>query len=204
MSYEIVKNISRKKDNRIFITSACNNLCPHTFEKWEYLPNEKCNEEELKNKMLYLFHGIIGNSYQLQGSVNDKWKYAENKFLEYCQNNNINTYDLWDLPYKNGDYNIELLKPYYDIFESFLNEKEKKGKYYLKSDLGYITKVNKKSFEYNAYWLDAKKCKNYKKIYNDYCKLSTNVRQKYNIKIEEYVIDKKRDDEKSDSMELIL
>ncbi len=35
MSYEIVKSISRKKDNRIFITSASNNWWPRQYYKWE-------------------------------------------------------------------------------------------------------------------------------------------------------------------------
>ena len=37
MSYEKVKCITRKpKENKIFITSACNNVRPLTFGKWEY------------------------------------------------------------------------------------------------------------------------------------------------------------------------
>ena len=151
MSYEIVKSISRrKKDNKIFITSACNNLCPRYYSRWEFMPDKSFNEEKVKNKELYLFHGIIGGSYQLSNSVNENWKYAENKFYEYCKDNNISSSDIWDLPYKN-DGNIELLKPYYDIFKGFLEE-EKKGKYYLDSNIGIITKVNQKSLEYIRYY----------------------------------------------------
>ena len=101
MSYEIVKNISRrKKDNKIFITSASSNVCPKNYSRWEFMSNEK--DSEIKE--LYLFHGIIGGSYQLSESVNVNWKYAENKFHEYCENNNISTSDIWELAYKdNGD-----------------------------------------------------------------------------------------------------
>lgn len=36
MSYEKVKSISiKEKDNKVIITSACNNLRPITFERWE-------------------------------------------------------------------------------------------------------------------------------------------------------------------------
>lgn len=36
MSYEKIKNISLdKKNKKVFITSACNNLRPLTFERWE-------------------------------------------------------------------------------------------------------------------------------------------------------------------------
>ena len=37
MSYEKVKCITRKpKENKIIITSACNNVRPLYFRKWEY------------------------------------------------------------------------------------------------------------------------------------------------------------------------
>lgn len=183
MSYEIVKNISRKKDNRIFITSACNNVWPRTFSEWEYLSEEKYDEERTKNREVCLFHDIIGGNFHLSGSVNEKWRYAENKFYEYCRNNNISTSDLWSLPYQEGN-TIEVLRPYYEVFESYLEEK-KIGKYYLKSDLGYITRVNEKSFNY-TFGIDEKMCKDFKKIYNDFCKLSKSSIDKYNIKIEEY------------------
>ena len=71
MSYEIVKNIShRKKDDKIFITSASNNVWPRTYSKREFMPTK----ENDKNKELYLFHGIIGGSYQLSDSVNENWR----------------------------------------------------------------------------------------------------------------------------------
>ncbi len=186
MSYEIVKNIShRKKDNKIFITSASNNVWPKTYSKWEFMPNK----ENDKNKELYLFHGIIGGSYRLSGSVNENWKYAENKFYEYCRKNNISTSDIWDIPYKN-EGNIELLKPYYEIFKGYLIEK-KEGKYYLNSNLGIITKVNKKSFQYINYMDKPEKyCSNYKKIYNDYCNISPENREKYEIIVKKYSLNK--------------
>ena len=189
MSYEIVKNIShRKKDNKIFITSASNNLWPHTYSRWEFMPNK----ENDKNKELYLFHGIIGGSFQLSGSVNENWRYAENKFHEYCRKNNISTSDIWEIPYKN-DGNIELLKPYYEIFKSYLEEK-REGKYYLDSSLGIITKVNKRSFSYMPYDVpNERNCKSFKKIYNDYCNISLTNREKYKVSIEEYSLHKDLD-----------
>ena len=99
MSYEIVKSIShRKKDNKIFITSASNNVWPRTYSRWEFMPNKAYDENDTRNRELHLFRGIIGGSYQLSGSVSDNWRYAENKFYEYCRENNISTSDLWELP----------------------------------------------------------------------------------------------------------
>lgn len=194
MSYEIVKSIShRKKDNKIFITSASNNLWPREYSRWEFIPDKTNDDEKTKNRELYLFHGIIGGSYQLSGSVNENWRYAENKFYEYCRENNLSTSEIWELPYKN-DGDIELLKPYYEIFKGFLEEK-KEGKYYLSSSLGCIIKVNKNSFNYIPYFAQAERyCKSYKKIYNDYCNISENYRKNYNIEIKEYTFNKNIDD----------
>lgn len=207
MSYEIVKSISRsKKDNKIFITSASNNWWPRDYYKWEFMPESSYGEDKAKNRELYLFHGILGGSYQLSGSVNENWRYAENKFREYCRENNLSTSDIWDLAYKE-DGNIELLKPYYEVFKSFLEEK-KKGLYYLSSSLGYITKVNKNSFSYTSYFGSEKShCKSYKKIYNDYCNISERNREKYNIEIKELVLEKDKEENienKNDNVELAI
>ena len=189
MSYEIVKNIShRKKDDKIFITSASNNVWPRTYSKWEFMPNK----ENDKNKELYLFHGIIGGSYQLSGSVNENWRYAENKFHEYCRKNNISTSDIWEVPYKN-DGNIELLKPYYEIFKGYLEEK-KNGKFYLDSNIGIITKVNQRSFQYINYKDEPEKyCRSFEHVFNDYCNISKENREKYEIAIKEYNLNKELD-----------
>ena len=188
MSYEIVKNISlRKKDNKIFITSASNNVYPKYYSKWEFMPDRANNQNE--NKELHLFRGIIGGSYQLSGSVNENWKYADNKFREYCENNNISTTEIWELAY-NDDGDIKLLKPYYEIFKSYLEEKIE-GKYYLNSSLGIITRVNTRSFDYTPYNIPTKEyCNSYKKTYNDYCKISPENREKYGISIKEYCLNK--------------
>lgn len=190
MSYEIVKNIShRKKDDKIFITSASNNVWPRTYSKWEFMPNK----ENDKNKELYLFHGIIGGSYQLSGSVNENWRYAENKFHEYCRKNNISTSDIWEIPYKN-DGNIELLKPYYEIFKGYLEEK-KDGKFYLDSNIGIITKVNQRSFQYINYKDEPEKyCRSFEHVFNDYCNISKENREKYEIAIKEYNLNKELND----------
>lgn len=207
MSYEIVKSIShRKKDNKIFITSASNNVWPRHFSKWEFMPDKHYNEKDIANKELHLFRGILGGSYQLSGSVNENWRYAENKFYDYCRDNNISTSDLWELPYKN-DGDIELLKPYYEIFKGYLEEK-KEGKYYLSSSLGCITKVNKNSFTYTPYYgSDERYCKSYKKIFNDYCNISEQNRTNFDIEIKEFVLDNEIDDSiktNINDMELII
>ena len=207
MSYEIVKSIShRKKDNKIFITSASNNVWPRTYSRWEFMPDKAYSETDTRNRELHLFRGIIGGSYQLSGSVSDNWKYAENKFYEYCRENDISTSEIWELPYKN-DGNIELLKPYYEIFKGFLEEK-KEGKYYLLSSLGCITKVNKNSFNYTPYFgADERYCKSYKQVYNDYCNISKQNREIYNIEIKEYKLEKDIDDtieNQKEDMELAI
>ena len=204
MSYEIVKRIShRKKDNKIFITSASNNISPKYYSTWEFMPDKTNDYEKTKNKELYLFHGIIGGSYQLSSSVNENWLYAENKFYEYCRNNNISISEIWNLPYQN-DGNIELLKPYYEIFKVFLEEK-KEGKYYLTSNKGIIIKVNKNNFRYLPYSYNVSLetyCKDFKHIYNVLCNISAYNREKYDVSIREYTLDKNISELKEDCYEL--
>ena len=203
MSYEIVKSIShRKKDNKIFITSASNNFWPHTYSRWEFMSDEHNNKTDAANKELYLFHAIIGGAFKLSGSVSENWKYAENKFNEYCKDNNISIYDLWNLVDVN-DGNVELLRPYYEIFKSFLEEK-KEGKYYISSNLGFIYKVNKKSFNYVTIDIPREiDCRSYKKVYNDYCNISPQCKDKYKISIKEYTLDNEINNKEEDkSMEL--
>ena len=203
MSYEIVRNISRRKDGRIFITSASNNVWPRHYSRWEYMPDKSYSEKEIKNKELYLFRGIIGGSYQLSGSVNENWKYAGNKFYEYCRENNISTSELWELPYKN-EGNIELLQPYYEVFKKFLEEK-KEGKYYLNSSVGVISKVNEKGFSYVPFTTTPEKyCKSYKKIFNDYCNISKENRENYEVKIKEYVLENEFDKSNDNNVENVF
>lgn len=203
MSYEIVKSISKKKD-KIFITSASNNVSPKTYSKWEFMPDSLHNKEKVSNKKLYLFHGIIGGSYKLNKSVNENWIYAENKFYEYCRENNISTSYIWELPYLN-DGDIKTLKPYYEIFKKYYEEKID-GKYYLSSSLGQIIKVNETNFKYVPFISNiSKECKSYKKAYNDYCNISEQSREKYNIEVKEYTLDNNKNiinTKNNDSMEL--
>lgn len=191
MSYELVKNITKKKDGKVFITSASNNWWPRDYSRWEFMPSDKYEKEKVENKMLYLFHGIIGGSYQFNETVSENWKYALNKFREYCKENNLSTSDIWDSVYENNEYNIEKLKPYYDKFNEFYEEKIE-GKYYLSSSNGAVTKINKKSFYTNPYGVNGA-IGDYKKIYNNLHKLSNDSIQRYNISIKEYTLNKDLD-----------
>lgn len=47
MGYEIIKNIKIDlKNQQVFITSASNNVYPHTFSEWECTPLEKILQEK--------------------------------------------------------------------------------------------------------------------------------------------------------------
>ena len=52
MSYEIVKSISKKKD-KIFITSASNNVSPKTYSKWEFMPDSITKKKCLIKNYIY-------------------------------------------------------------------------------------------------------------------------------------------------------
>ena len=93
MSYEKVKCITRKpKENKIIITSACNNVRPLTFGKWEYGKADM----NYKEKMFYLLKDISGGNLQLNNSCYE-WNYAILKTRDYMQERYGKDYCLYDL-----------------------------------------------------------------------------------------------------------
>lgn len=205
MSCDYIKYIKHdKKNNRYFVTSASNNVWPRSYSTWEYMRNDKYSNEEIENKDLYFFHNILGHVLNLEYCQNKDWKYATNKFFNYCKENDINTYELWNLPGGEDNYDITKLKPYYEIFKGYLEEK-KEGKYFLDSNSGYVVKVNKKSFIINR----DKDCLkdivgDYKKIYNDYCKISSIMREKYDIQIKEFILELDKEEDRNISNEVAV
>ena len=181
MSYEIVRSLRLdKKNKKLFLTTASNNIYPKSFSKWEYMP--KCDDFE--EKQLSFFHGIIGGSYKLDSCSNTNWRYAYEKFLEYCYDNNISTYDLW-----NNSCSVDTLsklKPYYDIFNNFVEEKHF-GKYYLDSDVGNIINITRKGFTYSPFIRDEnKRTYDYKKAYIKIKNLSDKTINEYNVRMEKF------------------
>ena len=101
MSYEIVRSIRlEQKDNGFWhaiITSACNNVRPHDYCKWEYDKKEGFEtKEELQKEILLDFY--YGNFH---GGTSTKY----GKFLQFlggswgCKNENsraCNTYHFYD------------------------------------------------------------------------------------------------------------
>ena len=93
MSYEKVKCITRKpKENKIIITSACNNVRPLTFRKWEYGKASM----SYKEKMFYLLKDISGGNLQFNNSCYE-WNYAVLKTRDYMQEKYGKEYNLYDL-----------------------------------------------------------------------------------------------------------
>lgn len=100
MSYEIVKSIGLKQDENGFwyaeVTSACNNIRPHYYSKWEYCKNKNLNKEDLQKNILLDFY--YGNFH---GGTSTKY----GKFLQFlggswgCKNENsraCKTYHFYD------------------------------------------------------------------------------------------------------------
>lgn len=92
MSYEKVKCITRKpKEGKIFITSACNNVRPLTYHRWEFMQN--CNDYH--EKELELMRGINGGGLSLNDSCYN-WNYAYYKTNEEIRAR-YSEYDLYEL-----------------------------------------------------------------------------------------------------------
>ena len=83
MSVERVKSIILKpKEGKIFITSACSNCTPKTYNKWEFMQEET----DYHKKELKLMRGINGGGLSLNDSCY-KWNYARLKANEELYNN---------------------------------------------------------------------------------------------------------------------
>lgn len=100
MSYEIVKSIALKQNEKGFwyavVTSACNNVRPHYYSKHEYAKDENFTKEELQKEILLDFY--YGNFH---GGKNTKY----GKFIQFlggswgCKNENsraCKTYHFYD------------------------------------------------------------------------------------------------------------
>lgn len=78
MSYEIVKSIALKQNENGFwyavVTSACNNVRPHYYSKWEYCKKNNLTKEELQKNILLDFY--YGNFH---GGTSTKY----GKFLQF-------------------------------------------------------------------------------------------------------------------------
>lgn len=178
MSYEIVRGITyRKKDNKIFITSASNNVYPKTFTRKEIFKN-------YDDKDLYLLHSLIGGSLQFTKKVSTDWRYALNKLSEFCKEQNTSFSELWNLVYTNNG-NLELLRPYSDKFKEYKDEKID-GLYYLDSNVGQIGKVYNYGFSSGNYINIESICGNYKEIYNKFYDVDKDTREYYEIKIKRF------------------
>lgn len=98
MSVEKVKYITRKpKEGKIFITSACSNVFPKTYYKWEFMENET----DYHKKELALMRGINGGGLVLNNSCYE-WNYARmkaNKEL-YDNEGSWQVYDNSSIKYK--------------------------------------------------------------------------------------------------------
>lgn len=92
MSYEKIKCITRKpKEGKIFITSACNNVRPLTYSRWEF----RADEQDYHEKELRLLRGINGGGLVLNDSCYD-WNYALYKTNEEIRTR-YSEYDLYEL-----------------------------------------------------------------------------------------------------------
>lgn len=93
MSVERVKSIVRKpKEGKIFITSACSNVTPSTYYRWEFMQSSTDYHE----KELQLMRGINGGGLVLNDSCYD-WNYAYYKTQEVMFKKYGNDYSLYRL-----------------------------------------------------------------------------------------------------------
>lgn len=117
MSYEIVKSIRLEQNENgswyAVVTSACNNVRPHDYYKWDYCKNKNLNKEDLQKNILLdfyygNFHGGKNTKYgKFMTFLGSEWG-AFNKNSRAC-----NTYHFYDKlktnlrkSYRNADGHI--------------------------------------------------------------------------------------------------
>lgn len=97
MSYEMCKRIVLdEKNNKIKLTIASNNVRPITYSACDYY---KDYDYTFEDKLLCLFWDMTSGMLQIStiNSNTENFEYAIKKVNEYCKQNNISTYDYWDL-----------------------------------------------------------------------------------------------------------
>lgn len=122
MSYELCKSIV-KKNGKIIVDIASNNVEPKHYSKVEYQV-DKCN---LEQNELYLLTDILSGNIHLNSSVYE-YRYALFKAREYMQENNIDSYDLYE---RKSDYYREKIKELIgiDLESDYWRDEELKNKY---------------------------------------------------------------------------
>ena len=125
MSYEKVKCITRKpKEGKIFITSACSNVRPLTYHRWEFMQSSNDYHE----KELELMRGINGGGLVLNDSCYN-WNYAYYKTNEEikARYSEYNLYELSTMKYTSYCLGEQISSTYIPITQ----EELKNGNYAL-------------------------------------------------------------------------
>ena len=168
MSYEKVRSISITKEGRIFITSACNNVRPLLWSKWEF-----CKDEDFEEKKFQLFLGIEQGNLHLEKSVSERIRYAFFEFNKHCIENKIDTYNVYlnsskwldekiakenniEFVFESDNYNEEYRKKSIEITEIYRKlPQEERDKLYSISQHKVYDELYKKFLEfYNSYKKD--------------------------------------------------
>lgn len=138
MSYEIVKSINIRKDG-ISITSACNNVRPLHFSKWEF----KASTDQKEN-FFQLFLDIMNGNLHLQKSASKRLRYAMHEVNKWLIAYQVNSYDTYcnqyrymyetvakrfnkDFEFRIHDYSTEYSNKQneiYDLFKANYTEEE--------------------------------------------------------------------------------
>ena len=127
MSYDLCKRITLdKKNNKIKVCVASNNITPKTYETCEYCKNYEGYSFE--DKLLCLYEDMQSGNIQIS-TINDNtenFEYAMWKVREYLRENNIDSYE--DLYIRKGILYREKIFNFAGIKRSTL-EKESSREY---------------------------------------------------------------------------
>lgn len=124
MSYELCKKINLdRKNNKIKVTCASNNIRPISYSTYEIFEDIKDFDEKLLNLFMSLQSGCVQIS-----TINDNtedFEYAMWKVREYLRENNIDSYE--DLYIKRKDEYVNRLYNFVGFERSTLKSEIDRG-----------------------------------------------------------------------------
>lgn len=158
MSYEKVKSISFK-DNKVFLNSACNNVRPLSYERFECVSLSKILKEKGRQETdIEILKAYLSGEFQKVGTEN-KYTKAQD-IIYYIFKEEYEKNFSYDGLKRTGDYTkAKESQEYKDFLLKALNYKIEKKKYIIRSVLtdGYLKKVSTRRGFFTMYEEEAKR-----------------------------------------------
>lgn len=147
MSYEKVKQITITKDNKIFITSACNNLIPLDYSRWEY-------KGDIYSLLLDINSGELQPTLSTSKGKYEYYNLRVREWLKEYEEKNKDTiprHKVYGIYWWDVKQNLKVDIEFKTFVDNLLKEKVPKDNYKLKYEDNYLIGLTKFGFKYSKY-----------------------------------------------------